>query len=482
MKKRIISVLLLGAMLASLTACGGDTGDGKNPDGDKISNTDDTPAGIEAADYNLPYNIYAPADDIMYSRYYFADDAGTDVMTKAIYEREITIEEHLGVDIGYTLTGKIADVKTVMQNMVMTGEDTYQLVLTHCISGLSAMITEDLLYDFNDFEAVDMTQEWWNKQGCEALEVNGHRFYTVSDYMLPDVNCVLVNKSILDEYDLENPYDLVREGTWTIDKMIEMMDNATIENGDSRWDVNDSYGLGCPNDFFLNSFIFACDVSFVEKNEAGDLEFLFDNERSYTMIDKIHELIKGGSTWVYDFMLEPTNTESLNIAKGRTLFNIEAVGDLYKYRDSDVEYGILPYPKLEATQPAYQTNAWSGMMSVPKTVKNADMVGEVIELLAYYSGDTTIPAYFDMVLGEKMARDTDSKEMLGIIFDGVVYDSGVSYFGLTKGMNELFYTPQHLIIKGRGAIGFSSHLATYQPSAEAEIELFNEAVNAIVRE
>ncbi len=481
MKKRILSMLLLGAMLTSLAACGGDSEDNGDKGGNS-GNTETAPAGIEATNYNLPFEIYAPADDTMYSRYYFSDDAGTDVMSRAIYERQSLVENHLGVDIGYTLTGKIADVKTVMQNMVMTGEDTYQLLLTHCISGLSAMIVEDLLYDFNDFEYVDMTKEWWNGQAKEALSVNDHTFYAVSDYMLPDVNCVLVNKSLIEEFELEDPYALVREGTWTIDKMMEMMTAVTTDNGDGRWNANDQYGLGCPNDFFLNAFIYAFDVSLIEKNKDGELEFAFDNERAFTMIEKIDALLNSGDSWVYDFTLAPDDEESLNVSKGRTLFNIEAVGDLYKYRDSDVEYGILPYPKLEATQDAYQTNAWSGMMSVPKTVENSEMVGKVIELLSYYSGTTTVPAYFDMVLGEKMARDVDSKEMLGIIFDGVVYDAGASYFGFDDNMRPLFYTPQQLIIKGGGAYGFSSHLAQYQPGAEAAIEEFNEAVKGIVRD
>ncbi|MBQ8248999.1 MAG: carbohydrate ABC transporter substrate-binding protein [Clostridia bacterium] len=481
MKKRILSMLLLGAMLTSLAACGGDSEDSgdKGSSGDK---SETAPAGIEATNYNLPFRIYAPADDTMYSRYYFTDDAGTDVMSKAIYEREILVEEHLGVDIDYTLTGDLRDVKTTMQNMVMTGEDTYQLVLTHCISGLSAMIVEDLLYDFNDFEYVDMTNEWWNQQAREALSVNGYTFYTVSDYMLPDVNCVLVNKSLLEEFSLENPYDLVRDGTWTIDKMMEMMSAVTTDNGDGRWNVEDQYGLGCPDDFFLNAFIYAFDVSLIEKDNEGNLEFAFDNERAFTMVEKIDQLLMNGDAWVYKYTLQPTDEESLAVSKGRTLFNIESMGELYKYRDTEVDYGILPYPKLEAAQEAYQTNAWSGMMSVPKTVKNSEMVGKVIELLSYYSQTTTVPAYFDLVLGEKLARDTDSKEMLGIIFDGVVYDAGASYFGFDSNMNQLFYTPHALIINGVGATGFSSHLAQYQPAAEATIEEFNETVNSIVRE
>ena len=55
MKKRIISALLLASMLMSLVACGGDS-DKDKTDNDKQTG-EETPAGIEAADYDLPFNI-----------------------------------------------------------------------------------------------------------------------------------------------------------------------------------------------------------------------------------------------------------------------------------------------------------------------------------------------------------------------------------------------------------------------------------------
>ncbi|MBQ8249921.1 MAG: hypothetical protein IJY93_08640 [Clostridia bacterium] len=480
MKKRIISSLLLAAMLTSLVACGGDDTEKDNENKD---NGDEAPAGIEAAEYNLPFNIYAP-DFGMYQRYFFADDPGTDAMTKAIYEREVSVEDHLGVDIGYTLTGTIQDVRPKIQELVMTGDDTYHLFLTHCIAGLSAMITENLLYDFNKFEDINLDAEYWNQQAQDALEVNGHLFYGVSDYMLSDPNCILFNKGMIDELDLEDPYQLVRDGEWTIDKMMEMMASATKDDGNGRWNYLDTYGLTAPNDWYCNSFTFSSEVELVTRNSDGEFEFAFDNERSYTMVEKLDQLLAGNDTWIYDYgggnNVEGNfeNDEYVDISKGRSLFNIYNIAHLYILRDVDVDFGILPYPKLDASQDGYYTNDWSGLMCVPKTVQNTDMVGKVIELLSYYSGDTVKYAYYEIMLGEKLTRDPDSKEMLDIIFDGVSYNAGVNYFGFSD-MNKLFYTPNALIMNGGGSGAFSSHLAKYQPASEAAIEQFNTDVLAL---
>ena len=481
MKKRIISALLLVAMLTSLVACGGD-GDKDKTDGDK-NKGEEAPAGIEAADYNLDFNIYAP-DFGMYQRYFFADDPGTDAMTAAIYEREVNVEDHLCVDICYTITGDIFGVRTKIQELVMTGDDTYHLFLTHCIAGLSAMITENLLYDFRNFEDINLEAEYWNQQAQEALDVNGHLYYGVSDYMLSDPNCVLFNKDMIEELNLEDQYQLVRDGEWTVDKMAELMSAATKDNGDGRWTSQDTYGLTTADDWFCNSFIFSSEVDLVNKNADGEFEFAFDNERTYTMVEKLSALLDGNDTWVYPYgggnsaEENLANDEYVDISKGRSLFNVYNIAYLYVLRDVDVDFGVLPYPKLDATQDGYYTNDWSGLMCVPKTVQNTDMVGKVIELLSYYSGDTVRYAYYDIMLGEKLTRDPDSKEMLDIIFDGVSYNAGVNYFGFDSNMKKFFYLGAS-VIWGGGSYRLGSHIASYKPGCEAAIEQFNADVAAI---
>lgn len=83
-------------MFVSLAACSDSNTDSQN-DKNGSQGNDTYPAGIEAANYQMDFNIYPP-DWGMYQRYFFADDAGTDVMTKALYDRELSVEEHLGVN------------------------------------------------------------------------------------------------------------------------------------------------------------------------------------------------------------------------------------------------------------------------------------------------------------------------------------------------------------------------------------------------
>ena len=475
--KRIIGLTLLLSLIFGTVGCDSQN-DVSFSDGTVANTNDDAlPAGIEKCDYgNAEFHIAAPNWGL-YTNYFFSDGEQSDAMDKAIYERELKVEEHLGIDITYEFTGDINSVRPAVQQMVMSGDDTYQLVLTHCIAGVSAMVTEELLYDFNELPGIDLSAEWWNQSITESLTVNGHNYYAVSDYMIPDPNCVLFNKEFIEIYDLEDPYELVRNKEWTLDKMMEMMSKVTKDNGNGTFGKEDTWGLANPTDWLLVSFTYSSGGKLCSLNDDGEFELSFGDERTYAIMDKIHALVNGNDSYNFNSTdYNPNLEDRLWISDGRSLFAISSVNWLSALRETEVDYGILPYPLFDETQESYTNNDWSGLMCVPTTVGDPDMVSKAIELLSYYSSDTTIPAYYDIVLGAKLSRDDDSVEMLDIIFDGTVFDAGMNYFAFSPNTNYLFYTPYYHIAK-EGRNDFSSWLAKYTPGAESEIALFNASVN-----
>ena len=472
--KRIISMILLAAMLASLAACGGN-GDGSGDSKVETVDPSTLPAGIEKKEYNKDFNILVPEWGL-YENYFFSDDVGTDVMSKALYERETMVEDYLGVTISTKWIADIHEIQTKVREVNMSGDDLYQLVLTHCISGVSGMVTDNLLVDMNTIDTMNLDADYYNQSVNENLSVKGHQYYAVSDFMIADPNCILFNKDMIEENNLEDPYELVRNGEWTIDKMIEMMDVASKDNGNGRRDIDDTYGLGTPGDWYLCDAIYSSGLMLVEKNDEGDFELAFgEDERAYTMIEKYDALLNNfTTTYIYDH--KDIQTENhFTIDKGKSLFGITAVHQLNLLRDSEVEFGILPYPKLDENQDEYYALDWSGLMCIPATAQNLDMIGEVIELLSYYSDEAVIPAYFDIMLGEKLSRDPESKEMLSIIFDNTVFDAGMNYFGFTGNMYKLFFMVGHQLVV-QPTFSLSSFLASYTPGAKAEIQEFNESV------
>lgn len=104
------------------------------------------------------------------------------------------------------------------------------------------------------------------------------------------------------------------------------------------------------------------------------------------------------------------------------------------------------------------------------------MVAMVIDYLSYISNETTIPAYYDITLVGKLARDDDSAAMMNIIFDNIVYDAGMNYFGFDENMQQLFYTFEKLVYR-TGSTDFTSWYQKYASGAQAEIESFMDALS-----
>ena len=52
-----------------------------------------------------------------------------------------------------------------------------------------------------------------------------------------------------------------------------------------------------------------------------------------------------------------------------------------------------------------------------------EMIGTVMESMSTLGHTDVIPIYYDILLKEKISRDDDSRDMLDIILNGIIYDT-----------------------------------------------------------
>jgi len=104
-----------------------------------------------------------------------------------------------------------------------------------------------------------------------------------------------------------------------------------------------------------------------------------------------------------------------------------------KMREMESDYGILVYPKYDEYQEKYQTCAHDNysLFCVPITVPGSslEMIGAVTEALAAESYRNVTPAYFDVVLKGKLARDPESGLMLDLLVENMIFDPAAIYSG-----------------------------------------------------
>ena len=277
MKNRVTTVIVLLSMLASLAACGNSADKGQDTSAQSADDTSaaetaaprDTP-DFDSCDYDGEAFTILAFDYAYYDKYFFAEESNGDVMNDAIFDRKLMTESFLGVEIGKYIVSTGDELAATLKKTVTAGDDSFQMALPHCISGISSMAAVGCLYDWNSLPYIDFTKDYYNHNFNDALSLGDKQYYAVSDYMIANPSCILFNKDMITDYSLENPYQLVYDDTWTFDKMYEMAEKVTVDlNGDSVMDINDQYGITAEGDWILSCIPYACELFLVDKTADG---------------------------------------------------------------------------------------------------------------------------------------------------------------------------------------------------------------------
>jgi len=156
----------------------------------------------------------------------------------------------------------------------------------------------------------------------------------------------------------------------------------------------------------------------------------------------------------------------LAFEEDRALFYAEVMQCVIRIRQMETEFGIIPLPKADTEQQQYSTyvHYWpSSTIAVPMGGPDNERTGTIIEALAYGGYKFITPAYYDVALKSKYARDDESSEMLDIIFAGRSADLGyVDDFG---GLISSFQTN---IVNKKDT--FASTIEKAEPKAQKDID------------
>ena len=477
MKKFNCAVLAACLLAGALISCGSDTDTAVTPtDSEKVPET--TAAVTEAAaqpyiaaEDNGGKTIFLQGFQVYYAPAVFAAEENGDAYNDVIYQRIAKTEEYLNIDIIFDDSITHKDVAKTAQNVVASGDDSIQLLMSHDMRCNGSLVSENLCYDIASIESVDLTRDYWKFHTYDKLTVNGHVYLTKPMFIIPSVGCLTFNKAMVADYDMEEPYNAVKNGTWTLDLLREMAKVVTRDaNGDGTMDDNDIYGYANQGDWDLNAYIYASDLVVTDLDENGKIVLSMDTPRTVELFEAMHEFLnQSGDAYI---------GKGMSMKDGRVLFRQSSTKNLDSLRDCEVEYGIVPYPKLDEAQEGYYGYDISAFISIPSSVSDPELVGKTLEMLNFYSREMVMPTYYDIQLNSKSVRDEESIEMLDLIFEGIVCDAGRTYFGTdNSSMQNLVYSiSKH--VYGKKTVDFASFYAKNVKGAEKCIEIFYKSVDA----
>ena len=362
----------------------------------------------------------------------YKEENSGDTINDAVFMRNTYLEDKYNFKLEQLFTENFSgDIK----KSVNAGDETYDMIESPMrdapafgLTGYFMNLLEVPNFDFN--------QPWWDQLAIGALSFGKKLYYMSGDIlMVNNDTCTgfVFNKELLKDLALDDPYPLVKSGKWTMAALYDLCKDASADlNGDGKMVyTDDRYGLIGQRDTLI-SFLHGAN-EYITKKDSSDYPYIvFGGERSFAAMEACFKVMYEGDITHNAHHLEgkvpgiyPVSEEMF--MSNRALFMWVRLRIVENLRSMDKDFGILPIPKLDEAQDDYYTDviSYTGcLMCVPVTASNPERTGHILEAICAESKYTTMPAYYDITLKTKMARDEDSAEMLDIIFTNRVWDLG----------------------------------------------------------
>ena len=360
----------------------------------------------------------------------WVEELNGDVINDAVMERNLYINDTYNVKIAeYKTSGTtLAEIQTE----VKVGSNAFDAAFTHFENGANLAQTGSL-HNLYDMPHINLEQPWWDQRGVKDMNLMGGVFLATGDITIVDNDATWVlmfGKQYATDLQLESLYDLVREDRWTYDVFYDMMGQAAVDmNGDGtlKW-KDDKFGF-ITSDYSSRALMYASGEKLVTQDAQHNLYALSDINRLSGVVE-VAAKIMGDTSITFLTGYESTTPDDIRsvFEEGRALFYGEVMQCIIRMRESETEFGLVPWPKYDEAQTGYynlvHTSAGRGVC-IPVSQTDYEFVGAIVEAFAAKSMYTITPAYYDVALTYKYMRDTESAEMLDIILDSRIYDLGL---------------------------------------------------------
>ena len=440
--KRTFTLILTALLLVSASSCGESTQQ-TSPSDTSSANADTSAEATEMESETTPLASLQNKDHGGYSFRMLGDtnsnwwiislDAAEEtgeIINDTVFKRKSFVEDLYNVKISLAET---TTASAQIQKSVQAGSDEYDQVWER-INNCLPMAEAGNLLDLYSFDNLSFDPAWWDKNSLDAFTFNNRVFFACNDtnvHTIEGCSAMFFSKTLAEHNNLENPYTLVREQKWTLDKMGEMMTAVAADtNGDGKRNEGDTFGMVTGIGQYL-SLIDGAGTQLIYLDESTDETSLMLNTSSADVIDiteKVAALLNDKELTVF---VNSDNWGRNAFYTDMALFYIMQLGTIADLRDNmENPFGVLPFPMRDESQRYYTCSmeATAQAMCIPQTAAaNREIIGDVIEAMAIYSDAYLTNAYYDTTLKGKIARDEDTTEMLDLLTANRTFDYATCY-------------------------------------------------------
>ena len=468
---RFLALLLACLTLVTMAvACDqGTTGGGSNNGGSSSGLKDDTLDINGRVKDDLPDDLNFGGEEVvlMYwaevERPEFEQEEITgDNVRDAIYDRNMQIEDRLNIDLQFVgvpaaYHGARDPFLKQIDAIYAAGTQDYDIIATYArTEGTLAVqgYLENLAKIENSYMNLD--KPWWPQQLVETVSFGNGAYYFISGDMSTNVlymmHLMYINKDMFSQLQIDLPYKTVRDGQWTIDKLIEITTDVYRDlDNDNQISTGDRYGFVSLH-YVSDSFYAGSNMHYIEEDEGTMLKISPDytSRKMVKMINKLGAWAATESVWITDGTHSTSDEQSATwslFKTGQSLIHMAhacyADGFLL---DADFEYGLVPNPKYDTKQVNYYTgmgNPWT-LYGVFRDFDERDdrdatlsMFTAIFECYASEAYRLTTPEIFEVNMQLKYSAGQDETDMFEYVRSGIVFDLGKIFSLELNNMSEL---------------------------------------------
>ncbi|MCL2773146.1 MAG: hypothetical protein FWD71_07325 [Oscillospiraceae bacterium] len=405
-----------------------------------------------------------------------------ELVNDAAYNRNLAVEDRFNVQIK---DNQVKDVAGTIKKSVSAGTVDFSAAWV-IITDYGTLSKQNMFTDLYTIPNLNLQKIYWDQNVVRDFTLD-NKLYGIMGDISTSVSVFThllgLNKVAAQDngIDVASIYQSARDGTWTLDKFYSIIKGVYRDlDGDGTTNYADLYGFGVSPAICETTFT-ASGEKWVGKDANGNLVLNQPTARITDVYNKLMEILTDKyatyTTWEsagkVKGPMRTTDYEYVYYDKfmnNTVLFDDIDMGIVMDYRQLvNSDFGIVPEPKFEESQPNYSVYAYPfyPMLTVPSTYSgdsdSLNFIGTIMEGLGSSSYKILTPAFYDTAFQTKYTRDDDSIEMLDIILHSRIYDfMNVYNFG---GFDTAIWNQVQ-----KADLNIASLFEKYQPKAEADIQ------------
>lgn len=435
--KALVSIMLVLAML--LPSCAQTTTEDTETTGTTISADETVEETEEEIKDDLPetnldgYEFRMLVSNEEMSKFFFASEFDGEVVNDAIRTSILNTENRFGCKISAVIQDSVDEgaYTTVVRNSIATNDNFFDVAEMHdTLSG--AMSLENVFLNLHEVNHLNFSQPWYPSNAVESLTVDGKLFLyssAMSYKGLHQTRILYMNKTMLNNRGLASPYEDVFNGTWTLDKLSTLTKDVYNDlNSNGLQDEEDQFGFTVHQ--WFDGWMDSLGLHTIVSDPDEVLKLGIGDERTYSIVEDMYNWVFGGNdVYICKLKSGDVKSESDIFSEERSLITYGEISTSYlTYRLTDVDYGMLPFPKYDENQEDYISFYTDRFFVIPATAQNVDTIGLLLEAMSAEGYREIYPAYYEIALKGKYAQDNESVRILDIINESRMMSISYVYY------------------------------------------------------